>query len=73
MRFMNPTTYGGHAFWGVLCWSASYESGTWWLGIGRWRLILRAPWNALLFSERYGHTWTLKLGFGWRVRSRLVP
>jgi hypothetical protein len=73
MRFMNPTSQGGHAFWGLLCWAGSTEWGTWWLGIWRWRMILKAPWNEPLFSERYGHATFVRLGFGWRVRFRLAP
>jgi len=57
----------------MLSWSANKDFGVWWLGIGRWRLILRAPWDEPLFSECYGHASTLPLGFGWRIQSRLVP
>lgn len=71
MRFINLTTYGGHALWGFVSWAASSEFGTWWLGIWRWRLIVRAPFNEPLFSERYGYTKTLRIG-GWRIQSRLV-
>lgn len=73
MRFMNPTAEGGHVLWGLVCWSVSAGWGTWWLGVWRWRLILKAPWNAPLFSERYGYTRKLPLGFGWRVLFRLIP
>jgi hypothetical protein len=72
-RFMNPTTKGGHIFWGLLSWAGSAEWGTWWLGIWRWRLLVKAPWNEPVFSERYGYTKTLRIGGGWRVQSRLVP
>lgn len=74
MRFMNPTKCGGHIFWGLVCWAVgNNEIGSWWLGIWRWRAILKAPWNAPLFSERYGYGTFVRLGFGWRVRFRLVP
>jgi hypothetical protein len=73
MRFMNLVAEGGHILWGFFCWSVSRGWGTWWFGIWRWRMIVKAPWNAPLFSERYGHTTTLRLGFGWRVTFRLVP
>jgi hypothetical protein len=72
MRFMNPVVEGGHIFWGMVCWASSREWGTWWLGIGRSRMIVKAPWNAPLFSERYGHTKTFKIGGGWRVQFRRV-
>ena len=72
MRFMNPVARGGHIFWGLLCWAWSWEWGTWWLGVWRWRFIVKAPWNEPLFSERYGFTWTMPIGFGWRIQFRLV-
>lgn len=58
------------SLWRVLILTGSREMGTWWLGIGPLRLIIRAPWNAPLFSERYGHTKTLKIGGGWRLQGR---
>lgn len=71
---MNLTLHGGHALWGAVCWClGSNDSGSWWIGLWRWRLILKASWSMPLFSERYGKTATLKLGFGWRITSRLVP
>lgn len=74
MRFMNPTKVGGHVLWGLVCWAVGGNHiGSWWIGLGRWRLILKAPWNDPLFSERNGFTWTMPVGFGWRVQSRLVP
>ena len=73
MRFMNLTSQGGHVLWGLVCWAGSSEWGTWWFGLGRWRLILKAPWNEPLFSERYGYCTYIRLGAGWRIRSRLVP
>lgn len=56
----------------VLGWAGSYSWGTWWVGAGRFRLILKAPWNAPMFSERYGYTRYMPLGFGWRVTARMV-
>jgi hypothetical protein len=53
-------------------WAGSSRWGTWWIGVGRWRLIIKAPWNEPLFSERYGFIFTVCVGFGWRVQSRLV-
>lgn len=53
-------------------WAGSKRSGVWWVGVWRWRLIVRAPWNEPLFSERYGLTKYLRL-FGWRITSRRVP
>lgn len=55
-----------------LIFTGSREFGTWWLGLGPVRLILRAPWNEPLFSERYGHTKTIKIGGGWRVQGRVL-
>lgn len=73
-RFMNLEQHGGHAFWGAVCWClGNNDIGSWWVGLWRWRLILKASWNTPLFSERYGKTATLNLGFGWRITSRLVP
>jgi hypothetical protein len=73
VRFMNLTKTGGHVFWGFICWAVGENwIGSWWVGLWRWRLILKAPWSEPLFSERYGHTWTLRLGFGWRLQSKLA-
>jgi hypothetical protein len=47
--------------------------GVAWLGILRFRAILKAPWNKPLFSERYGMTTTFRLGGGWRIQFRMVP
>jgi hypothetical protein len=73
-RFMNPELHGGHVLWGAICWAMGYNHiGSWWIGVWRFRVILKAPWNGPLFSERYGHATVFPLGFGWRVRFRLVP
>jgi hypothetical protein len=64
---------GQWSFLRFLIFTWSREWGTWWVGIWRFRIILRAPWNEPLFSERYGHTKTLKVGRGWRVAVRMVP
>lgn len=73
-RFVNPALFGGHAFWGLVCWCLDgHELGSWWVGVWRWRLILKASWNEPLFSERYGKVASLKLGFGWRIISKVVP
>jgi hypothetical protein len=53
-------------------WAGSVQVGTWWVGIGRWRAIIKAPWNEPLFSERYGLTTTYRLGFGWRAQFRAI-
>lgn len=47
--------------------------GVAWLGIFRFRVFLRAPWNEPLFSERYGFTTTFRLGRGWRIQFRMAP
>lgn len=74
MRFMNQTKTGGHALWGLVCWAVGNNYiGSWWIGLGRSRLILKAPWNGPLFSERYGLTKTFKIGGGWRLQFRRVP
>lgn len=51
----------------------SREHGIWWVGVGRARIILKAPWNRPLFSERYGFVKRLPLGFGWRLLFRTIP
>lgn len=71
-RFVNWTWFGGHAFWGVICWAGSWERGVWWVGFGRARVILRAAWNEPLFSERYGFTNTWRIAKGWRLQTRMV-
>lgn len=53
-------------------WAGSYSWGTWWLGLGTWRMIVKAPWNAPLFSERHGLSRYYRLGGGWRVCFRTV-
>lgn len=40
--------------------------GVWWFRIFGVGLILRAPWDQALFSERYGYRKYLR-AFGWRV------
>lgn len=57
----------------MIGWSFCRELGIWWLGIGRWRLVLRAPWDKPLFSERNRLNWVLRLRGGWRVQSRMKP
>lgn len=59
------------SYLGIIGLTASWRSGVWWLGIGRWRLFLRAPWNEPLFSEVYGFTKYRGVG-GWRVGTRVV-
>lgn len=56
-----------------ISWSFDATYGIWWIGLMRWRLIVKAPWNKPLFSERYGYAWHMRLPFGWRVASRLAP
>lgn len=63
---------GWQATWWIFALTSSRELGVWWLGIGRFRLILKAPWNRPLFSERYGLTRTLRLVSGWRVQVRTI-
>lgn len=53
-------------------WAGSWSWGTWWLGVGRWRLIVKAPWNRPLFSERNGYQKVHRLPFGWRWYTRMV-
>lgn len=72
MRFANLTRHGGHFAWGLVSWAAAEDLGTCWLGILRFRAILKAPWREPLFSERYGRTTTLRLGKGWRITFRLA-
>lgn len=55
-----------------ICWNFNKEYGQWWLGVGRWRLFLKAPWCEPLFSERYGMTKHFRLGGGWRIGSRMI-
>lgn len=51
-------TYGkAPTFWG------SWKTGAWRVK----RLVLRAPWQRPLFSERYRYEHRLLLGFGWRI------
>ena len=57
----------------IIGWSASYEYGVWWLGILRWRIMLKAPWNEPLFSERYGYRRVILKYRGWRVLSFMAP
>ena len=35
-----------------------------------WWGIIKAPWNPMLFSERYGYEKYRRLGFGWRWQVR---
>lgn len=43
------------------------DHGIWWIRIPLGVAALKAPWNAPLFSERYGFKRRLPLGFGWRL------
>lgn len=71
---MNLEREGGHAAWGLVSWCVPNDgAGIWWFGLLRFRVILKAPWRQPMFSERYGHTTTLRLGWGWRVTFRLAP
>lgn len=54
-------------FWQPIGWALSHEYGTWWIGLGRWRLMLKAPWNAPLFSERHGYRRPILRFRGWRL------
>ncbi len=51
----------------MISWDGSTEWGVWWVGFGRWRLMLKAPWNEPLFSERYGFKKKIPLLRGWRL------
>lgn len=57
----------------LLSWAFSTEYGVWWVGCGRGRFQIKAPWNEPLFSERYGHARFIRLGGGWRCRFFTVP
>lgn len=57
----------------LICCRGSAKYGIWWLGLYRWRLMLKASWNEPLFSERYGGRFTIHLPSGWRLQSFLVP
>lgn len=72
-RFANLVQHGGHVAWGLFSWAWGNEFNAWWIGIGRFRAIMKSPRCAPLFSERYGHTTTLYLGRGWRITFRVVP
>lgn len=48
-------------------WCRSPEKGIWWLRLGRWLFVIKAGWNAPLFSERYSYyALRIPLGRGWR-------
>lgn len=47
--------------------SSGLKGGSWGFRIMGYGLLLKAPWNAQLFSERYGYRKTVNLGFGWRI------
>lgn len=48
-------------------WCRAPVSGIWWVRSRRWLLVLKAPWNSALFSERYAYyVFRLPLGGGWR-------
>lgn len=73
ITFMHRDGAGVIRFFGFpFAWSGSSQWGTWWFGIGNWRVIVKASWNDPLFSERYGLTTTYRLGFGWRIQFRFV-
>lgn len=46
---------------------ASWHYGIWSIRIGRRMLMLKAPWNEPLFSERYGFNKTLLACRDWRL------
>ncbi len=60
------------SWFGLFGFAFSPESGVWWLGVGRARVLLRAPRNRPLFSEIYGGIKTFSFR-GWRVQFRTVP
>ncbi len=46
----------------------SVEQGLFAIRIGPYWCKLKARWNYLLFSERYGYySFRMPLGFGWRI------
>lgn len=56
-------------FWfPLLAWCFHRESGVFWIGTGRLRISLKAPWNDPLPSERFGGAKHIPLVGGWRVR-----
>lgn len=52
--------------------SYTCSSGTLWIGLNSYRLILRTPRSTPYFSERNGYVPTLKLGFGYRLQWKKI-
>ncbi len=46
--------------------SVNAKYGIWWFRILGYGLIMRAPWNKPLFSERYGYRKVIKFK-NWRI------
>lgn len=51
----------------------SWEYGSWFIRLPFGILLLKAPWNEPLFSERYGHVRVLARVCGWRLIARSNP
>lgn len=73
LSFMHKNGSGVFRFFGLpFAWAGSYEYGTWWVGIGRWRLIVNGPWNEPRGFRNDTGLQKNNLGFGWRVKSCMV-